>query len=217
MDVRSAGREQLLRLADAAQDVLPDRDQAQVAIAESVATVGALVEAMLVALIPAAIKRLRVREPAYALLLAHDDEGNDMFPPHLALGLVSTRAAWAAAGEASLPWMIWNPADHEPFPGGLIELEEPKLLAACERLNQLIATSGKLAAGRKLLERVARVEATGGLPDRDGEAAAMEFHCLKGWTPEKLSDWLGARGFEVTHTGGNSTGFLWARRRPGIE
>lgn len=41
---------------------------------------------------------------------------------------------------------------------------------------------------------------------------AMEFHCLHGWTPERLASWLEARGFEVAHTGGHATGFLWARR-----
>ncbi|MSO56392.1 MAG: FkbM family methyltransferase [Acidobacteria bacterium] len=41
---------------------------------------------------------------------------------------------------------------------------------------------------------------------------AMEFHCFHGWTPLKLAGWLEARGFEVAHTGGNTTGFLWVRR-----
>src|SRR5205823_6343708 len=41
---------------------------------------------------------------------------------------------------------------------------------------------------------------------------SMEFHCYHGWTPDKLAEWLRARGFEVTHTGGNANGLLWARR-----
>jgi FkbM family methyltransferase len=43
---------------------------------------------------------------------------------------------------------------------------------------------------------------------------SMEFHCLHGWTPDKLAHWLRARGFEVTHTGGSANGLLWARRPP---
>jgi len=40
----------------------------------------------------------------------------------------------------------------------------------------------------------------------------MEFHCERGWTAEKLTDWLKTRGFEVRHTGGSWNGLLWARR-----
>lgn len=40
----------------------------------------------------------------------------------------------------------------------------------------------------------------------------MEFHCERGWTAARLSTWLRARGFDVTHTGGSWNGLLWARR-----
>jgi FkbM family methyltransferase len=41
----------------------------------------------------------------------------------------------------------------------------------------------------------------------------MEFHCVHGWTPEKLAAWLGERGFQVKHTSGSWNGLLWAIRR----
>jgi FkbM family methyltransferase len=41
---------------------------------------------------------------------------------------------------------------------------------------------------------------------------AMEFHCARGWTAEKLANWLRTRGFVVKHTEGTWTGLLWARR-----
>jgi FkbM family methyltransferase len=47
----------------------------------------------------------------------------------------------------------------------------------------------------------------------------MEYHCERGWTPERLSAWLTDREFEVTHTGDTGrarpswNGLLWARRR----
>ena len=41
---------------------------------------------------------------------------------------------------------------------------------------------------------------------------SMEYHCLHGWTPEKLAGFLRARGFEVEHTPGHANGLLWARR-----
>jgi FkbM family methyltransferase len=40
----------------------------------------------------------------------------------------------------------------------------------------------------------------------------MEFHCERGWTAEKLADWLRSRGFMVSHTGGAWNGLLWATR-----
>jgi FkbM family methyltransferase len=40
----------------------------------------------------------------------------------------------------------------------------------------------------------------------------MEFHCERGWTAEKLADWLKTRGFAVLHTPGTWNGLLWARR-----
>jgi FkbM family methyltransferase len=42
---------------------------------------------------------------------------------------------------------------------------------------------------------------------------AMEFHCARGWTGEKLGNWLKTQGFEVVHTDGSWTGLLWARRQ----
>jgi hypothetical protein len=41
---------------------------------------------------------------------------------------------------------------------------------------------------------------------------AMEFHCERGWTVEKLANWLRSRGFVVRHTEGPGMGLLWARR-----
>jgi FkbM family methyltransferase len=40
----------------------------------------------------------------------------------------------------------------------------------------------------------------------------MEFHCERGWTVEKLANWLRSRGFVVRHTDGPGMGLLWARR-----
>jgi|SRR5579875_799304 len=45
---------------------------------------------------------------------------------------------------------------------------------------------------------------------------AMEFHCMQGWTAEKLASWLRERGYEVRHTSGPWNGHLWASRAPFI-
>jgi len=45
---------------------------------------------------------------------------------------------------------------------------------------------------------------------------AMEFHCERGWTVEKLANWLTSHGFVVRHTEGPGIGLLWARRESDI-
>jgi FkbM family methyltransferase len=40
----------------------------------------------------------------------------------------------------------------------------------------------------------------------------MEFHCERGWTSERLAQWLRTRGYRVWHTPGTWTGMLWAVR-----
>ena len=41
---------------------------------------------------------------------------------------------------------------------------------------------------------------------------AMEFHSGRGWTPERLAEWLRDRGYRVWHTPGPWNGLLWATR-----
>jgi FkbM family methyltransferase len=40
----------------------------------------------------------------------------------------------------------------------------------------------------------------------------MEFHCERGWTPERLALWLRERGYRVRHTPGPWNGLLWGVR-----
>ena len=40
----------------------------------------------------------------------------------------------------------------------------------------------------------------------------MEYHCERGWTPERLAGWLRDRGYRVWHTSGRWNGLLWAVR-----
>jgi FkbM family methyltransferase len=40
----------------------------------------------------------------------------------------------------------------------------------------------------------------------------MEYHCQRGWTPERLAAWLRDRGYRVWHTNGSWNGLLWAVR-----
>jgi FkbM family methyltransferase len=40
----------------------------------------------------------------------------------------------------------------------------------------------------------------------------MEYHCERGWTPDRLAAWLRDRGYQVWHTSGLWNGLLWATR-----
>jgi FkbM family methyltransferase len=40
----------------------------------------------------------------------------------------------------------------------------------------------------------------------------MEYHCERGWTPDRLAAWLRDRGYRVWHTPGQWNGLLWAVR-----
>jgi FkbM family methyltransferase len=42
----------------------------------------------------------------------------------------------------------------------------------------------------------------------------MEYHCERGWTPDRLAVWLRDRGYRVSHTDGPWNGLLWAVRTP---
>lgn len=56
-----------------------------------------------------------------------------------------------------------------------------------------------LPAAREVLPRIRQI--------------CMEFHLERGWTAEKLAQWLRANGYEVWHSeGARWTGLLWARR-----
>lgn len=41
----------------------------------------------------------------------------------------------------------------------------------------------------------------------------MEYHCERGWTPDRLAGWLRERGYRVWHTSGSWNGLLWAVRQ----
>ncbi len=56
-----------------------------------------------------------------------------------------------------------------------------------------------LPAAEKVLPRIRQI--------------CMEFHCVPGWTPERLAEWLRDREYKVWHTTGSWNGLLWAVRQ----
>jgi hypothetical protein len=115
----------------------------------------AVLEELLVAQIPKAVAALRLKEPAYSLVLAYDGEGNDMLPPALGVGIARERDKWLSTKAEEAQWMLWNPAEYKHYDRGSLCLSDKRLLSICEKANQEIAMKDKWAVGRALLDRVA--------------------------------------------------------------
>lgn len=122
---------------------------------ESLAELAPRIEAKLVDLVPRAVKALRLREPAYAVVLAYDGEGNDMLPPVIGVGLESERNRWIAERGRDARWMIWNPAEYRHYARGPLDLRDAALARLTNKANQNIALNDRWAAGRRIIDRAA--------------------------------------------------------------
>jgi hypothetical protein len=121
---------------------------------ETLADILAVLEHRLVAHIRAAAVALRLKQPAYALVLAYDGEGNDMLPPSIGVGLARERDKWLSSVPDEGAWLLWNPAEFKHYARGPLQLEDKQLLSLCTKANQQIAMKDKWKAGRDLLDRV---------------------------------------------------------------
>ena len=107
-------------------------------------------------LIQKRIQKLALREPACSIVIAYDDEGNDMFPPAIGVGTERERAQWLQRGGEDTKDRIWNPAGFENYARGDLDLNTDVILSAmCQRLNRHIRDNEKWAAGRTLLASIA--------------------------------------------------------------
>ena len=125
----------------------------------TVASLSAIVRSYLVDRIPQTIARLRLQEPAYAVVLAYDAESGAPLPPLIGVGMESTRVTRIAEHGRMAAWeYLWNPAEYAHFDEPVLTLDEPELLAACHQLNQQLEAKGgdPVRATRKLLNDVAR-------------------------------------------------------------
>lgn len=114
------------------------------------------VEERLLTLIPGRVAALGLSEPAYALVLAYDSEGNDLFPPAVGVGLERERAAVLAEQPDEARHLLWNPAEFSWYERGPLVLDDAALDSACERLNELVRREERWDDARELLLRVAR-------------------------------------------------------------
>lgn len=100
------------------------------------------------------LEGLKLKEPAYCVLLVYDAE-NDFFPPSIAVGLDSERQRFVQEHARSAAEYIWNPAEFQNFNLSSLEFKVPETLRACELLNQLLQAKDSGAPAKKLLNTVA--------------------------------------------------------------
>jgi hypothetical protein len=122
---------------------------------ESPAALASIIATRLCELIPKAVARARVKQPAYCLLLAYDWENpGHCLPPNLAIGLDEERQRFIAEHGKSARHYLWNPAElgaaREPF------LDDKGLAKACDLFTQQLALADRFAPILKMLVDVCR-------------------------------------------------------------
>ena len=166
----------------------------------------AILEAELVAQIPKGVGALGLKEPAYSLVLAYDDEGNDMLPPAIGVGLAQERSEWLATRSSDARWLVWNPAEYRHYNCDPLAFYDQKLLALCDKANQQIAMNDQWSVGRTLLDRVATslrgIAWKAMMPvTEDFVVYAVDFEL--GNLRKSLRKAAGARQFELWQGGGH--------------
>ena len=89
-------------------------------------------------LLPPALEKLQLKEPAYALALAIDGEAYDhLLPPSLGVGLASERDAFVAKHGPDAPSYLWSPPEWKRF-------DEPGLHVWDDRMEALVTPANQL-------------------------------------------------------------------------
>ena len=108
----------------------------------------------LIELVPPLVAQAAVTGPIYCVALAYDGEGNDPLPPSIGLGLESEREAWLRTHGREAGAYIWNPAEFQHFSTPQLELEDPVLEEACDRMNTRLVERDSTAPVARLLVEV---------------------------------------------------------------
>jgi hypothetical protein len=105
-------------------------------------------------LIPKAVAKAKIKEPAYCLAIAYDAE-NDELPPILGVGLEKERQHWIATEGKDAKARIWNPAEYARYEDGTLDIDGPDLERDSERFLQMVLMKEALHIPQKLLNTVA--------------------------------------------------------------
>jgi YD repeat-containing protein len=108
----------------------------------------------LVDAIPKAIRKAKVKGPAYCVAIVYDTE-NEELPPLIGIGLDSERRKWLAEDPKGAKSMIWNPGDFERYEPGKIDLVAPGLEEESHQILQLVFMKTALHVPQRLLNAVA--------------------------------------------------------------
>lgn len=114
------------------------------------------IQARLKTLILEIVRETKLDDKIYCVGLIYDNEGNDAFPPEIAIGLESERVGWMREHGERARDFVWNPAEFKHYPVGVVQLaEDEELSSSCDYLNTQLASTGSTAPAAKLLIEVA--------------------------------------------------------------
>jgi hypothetical protein len=123
------------------------------ASAETLESLTKAMHATLLKLIPAAVARAKIREPAYCLAISHDGS-EDELPPDIAVGLESERQRFLASGKDAKA-ALWDATRFATFRRRAVKLDAPGLAEASEKLLQMVLMKEALHVPGKVLNDVA--------------------------------------------------------------
>jgi hypothetical protein len=112
------------------------------------------IEKWLLVSIPAAVHRARIKDQAYCLAIAYDNE-NHALPPFIGIGLDKERQSWLATKGRDARGLIWNPAEYSRYEDGTLDFSEAEWNDTCQRFCQFALSKGYTWCERKLLNQVA--------------------------------------------------------------
>ena len=107
----------------------------------------------LLQLIPKAVSKSKIKEPAYCVALAYDFE-NDPLPPYIGVGTARERAQWLQSKGKEAKVFLWNPAEYARYEDGTLNLVDKELEEECEILCQRLLAKFDTWTAQKLLNSV---------------------------------------------------------------
>lgn len=124
---------------------------------QTIGTLSAEIEKLLLEAIPPAVQRAKVKSPAYCLLLCYCGEDYEAgWPPFLVVGSEKERRRILKQGD-DVAYYLWAPDEMRDKPDNReISLDDPALSAKCHVHLQLMSVKGNYTSVRKVLKNVAQ-------------------------------------------------------------
>jgi hypothetical protein len=107
----------------------------------------------LLELVPATVRRAKIKERAWCIALAYDGE-NDGLSPVIGVGLEKERARWLSSQGKQAPGLVWNPAEYARYEDSTLDLRKKDFDEDCAMFSQVALSKGYTWCERKLLNEV---------------------------------------------------------------